>query len=125
MRHSTFESTRSCSGVNPAASTAVFGAIAIRSLQLGRYSTVWCGYTRTGRRCNRFSNAVPFYPVCASPGAIRWCNTVANRRGPKPRPRGTDMRPRLADIPAPTSLYGDLLAELRLRGFEGDLAPGY
>src|SRR3954462_15374701 len=35
------------------------------------------------------------------------------------------MLPRLADIPAPTSLYGDLLAELRVRGFEGDLAPCY
>src|SRR4051794_24882752 len=35
------------------------------------------------------------------------------------------MLPRLADIPAPTSLYGDLLAELRVPGFEGDLAPGY
>src|SRR3954454_25383115 len=35
------------------------------------------------------------------------------------------MLPRLADIPAPTSVYGDLLAELRLRGFAGDLAPGY
>src|SRR5947209_207051 len=35
------------------------------------------------------------------------------------------MLPRLSDIPAPASLYGDLLTELRLRGFEGDLAPGY
>ena len=35
------------------------------------------------------------------------------------------MLPRLSDIPAPASLYGDFLAELRLRGFEGDLAPGY
>ena len=35
------------------------------------------------------------------------------------------MLPRLSDIPAPASLYADLLAELRLRGFEGDLAPGY
>ncbi len=35
------------------------------------------------------------------------------------------MLPRLPNMPAPASLYGDLLAELRLRGFEGDLAPGY
>ena len=35
------------------------------------------------------------------------------------------MLPRLSDMPAPTPLYADLIAELRLRGFEGDLAPGY
>src|SRR4051812_48740188 len=35
------------------------------------------------------------------------------------------MLPRLSDAPAPASPYADLLAELRLRGFEGDLAPGY
>ena len=35
------------------------------------------------------------------------------------------MLPRLSDAPVPASPYADLLAELRLRGFEGDLAPGY
>jgi FAD/FMN-containing dehydrogenase/Fe-S oxidoreductase len=35
------------------------------------------------------------------------------------------MLPRLTGIPAPTSLYGEFLAELRLRGFDGDLAPAY
>ena len=35
------------------------------------------------------------------------------------------MLPRLSDIPVPASLYGDFLTELRLRGFEGDLSPGY
>ena len=35
------------------------------------------------------------------------------------------MLPRLPDTPVPTSLHAGFLAELRLRGFEGDLAPGY
>ncbi|MBV9653662.1 MAG: FAD-binding oxidoreductase [Acetobacteraceae bacterium] len=35
------------------------------------------------------------------------------------------MLPRLSDIPAPASLHADFLTELRLRGFEGDLASGY
>jgi len=35
------------------------------------------------------------------------------------------MLPRLSDIPAPASLHAEFLSELRLRGFEGDLAPGY
>ena len=33
------------------------------------------------------------------------------------------MLPRISDMPAPTPLHSDLVAELRLRGFEGDLAP--
>jgi FAD/FMN-containing dehydrogenase/Fe-S oxidoreductase len=37
----------------------------------------------------------------------------------------TNMLPRLSDMQATTPLYADLLAELRLRGFEGDLAPAY
>lgn len=35
------------------------------------------------------------------------------------------MLPRLPDASAPASLHTEFLAELRLRGFEGDLAPGY
>ncbi len=35
------------------------------------------------------------------------------------------MLPRLMETSAPASLYADFLAELRLRGFEGDLSPGY
>jgi len=35
------------------------------------------------------------------------------------------MLPRIADMPAPAALHADLIAELRLRGFEGDLAPAY
>ena len=35
------------------------------------------------------------------------------------------MLPRLSGLPAPTSLHHDVLAELRLRGFEGDLALDY
>ena len=35
------------------------------------------------------------------------------------------MLPRLPDMCAPIPLYREALAELRLRGFEGDLAPGY
>ena len=35
------------------------------------------------------------------------------------------MLPRLPETPAPASLHVEFLAELRLRGFEGDLAPGH
>ena len=35
------------------------------------------------------------------------------------------MLPQLTDIPVPASLHAEFLSELRLRGFEGDLAPGY
>ncbi|MDQ4061292.1 MAG: FAD-binding oxidoreductase, partial [Pseudomonadota bacterium] len=35
------------------------------------------------------------------------------------------MIPRLTDIPAPAPLYAAFLAELRARGFEGDLSPLY
>jgi FAD/FMN-containing dehydrogenase/Fe-S oxidoreductase len=35
------------------------------------------------------------------------------------------MLPRVSDMPAPTPLHIDFIAELRLRGFEGDLSPGY
>src|SRR5689334_18182163 len=35
------------------------------------------------------------------------------------------MLPRLSETPVHAPLYGDVLTELRLRGFEGDLAPGY
>ncbi len=35
------------------------------------------------------------------------------------------MLPRLSDIPAPASLYDEVVAELRLRGFEGELAQDY
>lgn len=38
---------------------------------------------------------------------------------------GIDMLPRLAEMPPPASIHADLAAELRLRGFEGDIAPGY
>jgi (R)-2-hydroxyglutarate dehydrogenase len=35
------------------------------------------------------------------------------------------MLPRISDMPAPSQPHSDLIAELRLRGFEGELAPGY
>ncbi|RZN10358.1 hypothetical protein CWO91_13640 [Bradyrhizobium genosp. SA-3] len=35
------------------------------------------------------------------------------------------MLPRISDMPAPAPLHAELLAELRLRGFEGDLMPDY
>jgi (R)-2-hydroxyglutarate dehydrogenase len=35
------------------------------------------------------------------------------------------MLPRISDMPAPAPLHSDFIAELRLRGFEGDLAPAY
>lgn len=35
------------------------------------------------------------------------------------------MLPRLSELPTPVSPYAEVLTELRLRGFEGDLAPGY
>lgn len=35
------------------------------------------------------------------------------------------MLPRVSDMPAPAPLHAELLAELRLRGFEGDLASDY
>src|SRR4051812_24078718 len=35
------------------------------------------------------------------------------------------MIPRLTDTPAPAPLYAAFLAELRARGFEGDLSPLY
>ena len=35
------------------------------------------------------------------------------------------MLPRVSDMRAPAPLHGELAAELRLRGFEGDLAPAF
>ncbi|WP_342731225.1 FAD-binding and (Fe-S)-binding domain-containing protein [Bradyrhizobium sp. B117] len=35
------------------------------------------------------------------------------------------MLPRICDMRVPAPLHGELAAELRLRGFEGDLAPAY
>jgi len=35
------------------------------------------------------------------------------------------MLPRVSDMLAPAPLHSDLVAELRLRGFQGDLAPAY
>ena len=35
------------------------------------------------------------------------------------------MLPRLSAPAEPAPLYADFLAELRIRGFEGDLAPGF
>jgi len=35
------------------------------------------------------------------------------------------MLPRVSDMPAPAPVHADFIAELRLRGFEGDLAPAY
>ncbi len=40
-------------------------------------------------------------------------------------PEGTTCCHGSPTFPPPASLYRDVLAELRLRGFEGDLAPGY
>ena len=38
---------------------------------------------------------------------------------------GYALLPRLIERPAPASPYADFTTELRLRGFEGDLSPGY
>jgi hypothetical protein len=35
------------------------------------------------------------------------------------------MLPRVSDMPAPAPLHNELTAELRLRGFQGDLAPAF
>src|ERR1700758_2255620 len=35
------------------------------------------------------------------------------------------MLPRISDMPVPAPLHSELIAELRLRGFQGDLAPAF
>src|SRR3954469_7616113 len=44
---------------------------------------------------------------------------------PKPQKAKCDSPARLVDMPGPAPLYATFLAELRARGFEGDLSSTY
>jgi hypothetical protein len=70
------------------------------------------GRSRLALRQNALCNSIAKAGAAAEPPSIR-------------APEVSRMLPRLSHTPPPASLYAELLAELRVRGFEGDLAPGY